>query len=302
LHLIAYDRVPHQVHTVVFNPKCISMGELYGEFNELTQEWTDGLASFFIRQAVVDTSETAAHRWTVFDGPVDALWIENMNTVLDDNMTLCLANAERIKLNFQMRMLFEVQDLAAASPATVSRCGMVYVSDETLGWQPLIASWAAKTLPLFGWDAPATALLKGLFHKHVPAALSFVRLRCKEIVPTVDAALVMALSSLFASLIGYAGLVPERHAEQPLPSASAVRAAGGGADTKGAAGGVGAAADAEDSSERISSRGITSLFIFCLVWTLGGSIDEASRAAFDEFVRKHVDPEGSIVPTHGTLR
>ena len=79
-------------------------------------------------------------------------------------------------------------------------------------------------------------------------------------------------------------------------------AAGGGADTKGAAGGVGAAADAEDSSERISSRGITSLFIFCLVWTLGGSIDEASRAAFDEFVRKHVDPEGSIVPTHGTLR
>ena len=97
------------MHTVVFNPKCISMGELYGEFNELTQEWTDGLASFFIRQAVVDTSETAAHRWTVFDGPVDALWIENMNTVLDDNMTLCLANAERIKLNFQMRMLFEVQ-------------------------------------------------------------------------------------------------------------------------------------------------------------------------------------------------
>ena len=78
-------------------------------------------------------------------------------------------------------------------------------------------------------------------------------------------------------------------------------AAAGGADTKGAAGGVGAAADAEDSSERISSRGITSLFIFCLVWTLGGSIDEASRAAFDEFVRKHVDPEGSIVPTHGTL-
>ena len=212
-------------------------------------------------------------------------------------------------------MLFEVQDLAAASPATVSRCGMVYVSDETLGWQPLIASWAAKTLPLFGWDAPATALLKGLFHKHVPAALSFVRLRCKEIVPTVDAALVTALSSLFASLIGYAGLVPERHAEQPLPTASAVRAAGGGADTKGAAGGVGAAADAEDSSERISSRGIdaedsserissrgiTSLFIFCLVWTLGGSIDEASRAAFDEFVLKHVDPEGSIVPTHGTL-
>jgi len=46
-----------------------------------------------------------------FDGPVDSLWVENLNTVLDDSLTLCLGNGERIKLKPSMRILFEVADL-----------------------------------------------------------------------------------------------------------------------------------------------------------------------------------------------
>lgn len=133
------------VRKEVLNPKSISMGELYGEVNPISQEWRDGLASKIMREAALENKEDKT--WVVFDGPVDALWIENMNTVLDDNMTLCLANGQRIKLRVQMRMLFEVQDLAVASPATVSRCGMVYMTPEELGWKPYVQSWIPRVYP-----------------------------------------------------------------------------------------------------------------------------------------------------------
>lgn len=48
------------------------------------------------------------HRYILFDGDVDALWVENMNSVMDDNKLLTLANGERIRLQSYSALLFEV--------------------------------------------------------------------------------------------------------------------------------------------------------------------------------------------------
>jgi len=256
-----------KVQTYVMNPKSVSMGELYGEVSLATSEWTDGLMATTVRACVKQGNENEDHQWIMCDGPVDALWIENMNTVLDDNKMLCLANSERIKLTPFMHMCFEVKDLEVASPATVSRCGMVYVDPKDLKWQPYFNRWL-RDLPRL--CEKGKAFLKSLVDQYLADILYNVRKNFLVTMAQVDLAKVATMCTLLEQLIG----VPDSKLDVEFT---------------------------EESEDDVSA-GLALCFCFAVTWGVGGNLNQKSQETFDSYIRDLLaDVKGLRIPGLGLL-
>ncbi|XP_063619962.1 dynein axonemal heavy chain 12-like [Cydia splendana] len=233
----------------VINPKAVTMGQLYGAFDPISYEWTDGIVATMFRDFA--SEDTPTRKWIVFDGPVDAVWIENMNTVLDDNKKLCLTSGEVMAMTNVMSMIFEVMDLAQASPATVSRCGMIYMESVTLGFRPFYKSWI-KTLNSY-WLEDNEQFIYDMCEWLFEPMIYFVRKNCSQLVTAGEVNLLMSTLRLIEMLMN--------------------NAIEGEEDTK------------------HTRCWLQASFITALVWGVGGILNSDSRGKFDDLVKEYFKGE-----------
>eukprot|EP00756_Hemistasia_phaeocysticola_P016846 Hpha_TRINITY_DN15501_c4_g2::TRINITY_DN15501_c4_g2_i2::g.105578::m.105578/K10408/DNAH; dynein heavy chain, axonemal len=187
----------------VMNPKAVTSDELYGYIHPATREWKDGLLSNIFRD-YRDLSQTHEHsKWLVLDGIIDAEWIESMNTVMDDNKMLTLASNERIPLTSSMRMVFEIADVRNASPATVSRAGIIYINDTDLGWGPYKDRWVAARD-----DEKERQQLDNLFDKYVGHIFEYWKKYMPPPVPVNDLSVVQTICFLLEGLLTEENIAP----------------------------------------------------------------------------------------------
>ncbi|CAF0769681.1 unnamed protein product [Adineta ricciae] len=225
------------------NPKAIDLGELYGQFNLTTNEWKDGILSSIMRQVCSD--EKSDRKLILFDAPIDTSWIESMNSLMDDNKLLTLANGERISLSVHVTLLFETEDLFTASPATVSRVGIVYCDYTKLGWRPYVESWIKQK---------TSDLQTELFNcvtKYFEPVLKYKSINCKELVAIHELNGIISLTKLFDSF-WYENDVQLQMSENDMTT----------------------------------GRLIEMWFVFCLIWSVGASVDDEGRKKIDIIFRE----------------
>jgi len=176
----AYKKQNKRYVVHVMNPKSMPRVRLLGHMDHDTREWFDGVLTASARKVIKESVTT--HNWIVCDGDIDPEWVESLNSVLDDNRLLTMPNGERIQFGTNVNFIFETDNLRFASPATISRLTMIFLSEEDVDVKPLINSWIMKQpsdlhAKLEGWfDEIFYKALDWIYKANRPLAIETTRM------------------------------------------------------------------------------------------------------------------------------
>ena len=236
------------------NPKAMKPSDMYGLTDPASQEWVTGV--FAAIWARANTKTNTFWTWMMMDGPVDAIWIEDLNTVLDDNKILTLANGDRMPMTDMCKIMFEVETLKNASPATVSRAGIIYVSDTDLDWSP-VAEGIIRLRPENQREVLRAVVkkYKGESSPIFPGTMfDFINRNCRPVQDADRVGLVYGAFDLLSGLL-------DVHEEMPPPVKLP-----------------------KDDPARLAVV-IERTFLYCIAWGVGGLLDSEDRAKLDAWLR-----------------
>jgi len=266
------------IKIVRMNPKAVQAHELYGQTDKVSGEWVKGVFAAIWEK--YNNRNLPFITWITQDGPVDAIWIEDLvswgctprrpvvrathaslpfstqNTVLDDNKILTLASGDRMPMTDNVKIMFENESLANASPATVSRAGIIFVSETDLDWKPVVEAWVQ--LRPTEQQAPMRELFLKIVGDNtqvdVGHLFDFISRNLVCVMPTTRVGTMAGMYNLIAVLFARCEAV----------------------------GGI-VSASADPAKFKLQ---LERIFCFSACWTLGSMLEPEDRVRFDAYLRK----------------
>lgn len=200
-----FKKIGMEVEFDCLDPKAVTSDELFGVLTK-SKEFKNGVLSSIIKNQCKEIGkykQSTQHKWSVLDGDIDPEWIESLNTVMDDNKVLTLVSNDRFPLSPTMRLIFEISNLKNATPATVSRAGVLFINETDIGWKPFFQSWVESDTMRVFYDQNENQdnIIQSVFQKCESYLENTELHRIKHCVPVVDIMMVHTITTIIQDML-----------------------------------------------------------------------------------------------------